>query len=110
MIAPDFLTLWNYRRDILKSQLLEKDAKGKMQLVAAELEFLLKSIKRSPKSYTLWYHRQWVIEIGLGYEREAIQEKEWKSKILEMELMLCNKMLQMDERNFHCWNYRLWVV
>jgi geranylgeranyl transferase type-2 subunit alpha len=95
MIASDFLTLWNYRRDILTAILASSELPAKMELVGKELEFLIKSIKRSPKSYTLWYHRQWIIELGLGYERETLgsESTEWKSKILEMELQLCNKML-----------------
>lgn len=74
------------------------------EFVARELDFLVKSIMRSPKSYTLWFHRQWVIERGLAEER--LRQKE-SSKILDNELRLCDKMLAMDERNFHCWNYRL---
>lgn len=75
-----------------------------------ELEFLVKGITKSPKSYTLWFHRQWVIEKGLQIEKLLIlssSDNSWKSRILETELKLCDKMLMMDERNFHCWNYRL---
>ena len=75
------------------------------EMVIKELDFLVKSIMKSPKSYTLWFHRQWIIEKGLNVERKLAPE--WKSRILETELKLCDKMLMMDERNFHCWNYRL---
>jgi geranylgeranyl transferase type-2 subunit alpha len=83
-------------------------------MVMKELDFLVKSIMKSPKSYTLWFHRQWIIERGLVIERELIpkadgkpDQQEWRSRILETEMKLCDKMLMMDERNFHCWNYRL---
>ena len=40
----------------------------KYELVMKELEMLVKGIMRSPKSYTLWFHRQWIIDIGLVIE------------------------------------------
>jgi hypothetical protein len=44
------------------------DSKAKLDLLKAELMMLIKAIKRSPKSYTLWYQRQWAIEVGLKEE------------------------------------------
>ncbi len=88
-----------------------KDECGKQyEMIGKELEFLVKGIMRSPKSYTLWFHRQWIIDRGLVIERKMLGDEkaaDWHSKILETELKLCDKMLMMDERNFHCWNYRL---
>lgn len=109
-MSPDFSTLWNYRREILVHLFateLHGKPEEKLNQVESELKFLVKGIMKSPKSYTLWFQRQWIIEKGLGFERDLKLDQ---SKIMEMELMLCNKMLKMDERNFHCWNYRLWVV
>ena len=49
---------------------------SKLVLLGKELEFLIKGIKRSPKSYTLWFHRQWVIELGITFEREQANTEE----------------------------------
>lgn len=80
-----------------------------MKMIGEELKFLVKGIMKSPKSYTLWFHRQWTLQKGLIFEKE-LPEIKMNSDILQNELLLCNKMLKQDERNFHCWNYKLWVI
>ena len=76
-LSPDFSTLWNYRREII-NHLFSLDTgsfatlEGKLGLIKSELTMLMKGIKQSPKSYTLWFHRQWIIEKGLHLERQAI--------------------------------------
>ena len=93
---PDFYSLWNYRREILEDEYSEKD----FDRSAGDRELSLSShaIQRNPKSYPAWHHRLWVgskVVGGIDYDEE---------------LRLCDKFLSVDQRNFHCWNYRREVV
>lgn len=56
-LSPDFTTLWNYRREILVYLFDKADLQKKLMMIADELKFLVKGIMKSPKSYTLWFHR-----------------------------------------------------
>lgn len=129
MMNPDCYTLWNYRREILIETLAEQglsneispsgiegetvfsglstpsgdalyfvsEAEGK---TIREQELLLtqQCIQKNPKSYPSWYHREWIVRrfqcIDQGHQ----------------ELELCNLFLKTDQRNFHCWNYRRFVI
>ncbi|RWS15486.1 geranylgeranyl transferase type-2 subunit alpha-like protein [Dinothrombium tinctorium] len=137
MTNPDVYTLWNYRREIIlefKSQVQckletetvetsknnsENDVKPKDDnsndlsddmnksksdetqnefeiLCENELELTSSCLLKNPKSYCVWHHRAWVLQ--------TMEKPNFKR-----EIMLCNQFLEMDERNFHCWDYRRFI-
>ena len=58
-----------------------------------------------PKSYSIWNHRKWVIIKSLEFK-----QIEYKKSLIYEDFKLCELMLTKDERNFHVWNYRMWLV
>ncbi|XP_030660017.1 geranylgeranyl transferase type-2 subunit alpha isoform X2 [Nomascus leucogenys] len=94
---PDFATLWNCRREVLQQLETQKSPEELAALVKAELGFLESCLRVNPKSYGTWHHRCWL----LG----RLPEPNWTR-----ELELCARFLEVDERNFHCWDYRRFVA
>ncbi|KAB0390503.1 hypothetical protein E2I00_017485, partial [Balaenoptera physalus] len=94
---PDFATLWNCRREVLQRLEVQKSPEELATLVKAELGFLESCLRVNPKSYGTWHHRCWL----LG----RLPEPNWAR-----ELELCARFLEVDERNFHCWDYRRFVA
>ncbi|KAL6107536.1 rabggta [Pungitius sinensis] len=94
---PDFGTLWNYRREILMHLETVKDEDEVQKIYEAELYFLESCLKVNPKSYGSWHHRGWV--------STRLPRPDWAR-----ELGLCDRCLSLDDRNFHCWDYRRMVV
>ncbi|KRY17447.1 Geranylgeranyl transferase type-2 subunit alpha [Trichinella patagoniensis] len=89
----DFVTIWNYRRQFLLSQPKGDELEKHFQ---EELNLTKDCLYDDPKSYCVWFHRSWV----LGHQSNPNFEKEF---------LLINEALKLDDRNFHCWDYRRFV-
>jgi hypothetical protein len=102
---PDYSSLWNYRKEILihrYPQVILPNNNADYQkvhlpdIVQKEMQLSQKAILKNPKSYGAWYHRIWILQ---RFEVDMNQEIE-----------LCNQFLTADQRNFHCWNYRRYLI
>ncbi|KAJ5078782.1 geranylgeranyl transferase type-2 subunit alpha [Anaeramoeba ignava] len=96
LINPDLYFVWNFRKEIIL--FLEKNPNEDLEeIYQKELLLIQKCLIKHPKSYFTWFQRKWITV--------RMNNCNWPH-----ELILCKKFLAVDERNFHCWNYRRFVV
>jgi len=96
--TTDNYTIWNFRRKIIDQIENLFPVEEKIELLKKELEWNRRLLERNHKSYSCWHHRRWTT-------KKLQTNMDW-----EGELNLCTFALNMDQRNFHCWNYRRFVV
>lgn len=98
---PELYTVWNYRRKIIINFVFKRkdavDDMRKHEVLIQELGFVLKKLKRFPKSYWIWNHRIWCLKLD--------NLSDWKT-----ELDLIETFLGVDARNFHVWAYRRLII
>lgn len=92
----DLSTMWIIRREIIEIRLptLSDDV---TEFCQNELALLERCLRSNPKAYCIWVHRQWIMD--------HTPNPNW-----DQEKRLCDLFLSYDERNFHCWDYRRYVV
>lgn len=98
-LNPEHVTAWSFRRHCLlalRSGSADKELSFD-KILQDELALTFASFQRSPKAYPIWEHRKWVLA--------NIFEADWQA-----ELKLLEKLLKLDGRNFHAWDYRRYVI
>ncbi|KAF9409582.1 hypothetical protein BGZ94_001905, partial [Podila epigama] len=96
--SPDYYTIWNVRRTILKEGFLDNaDEETANTIYTNELDFVQDNLRLNPKSYFMWNHRRWCLE--------NMKKPRW-----DKELGMVGKFLALDARNFHGWDYRRYII
>lgn len=116
---PEYYTVWNYRRIILREQITksrlsqstERQALGDDHVksisdwIVSDLQFIIPLLRKYPKCYWIWKYRLWLLN-----EATAVLPSDAAKKLWREELGLVNHMLNRDRRNFHGWGYRRIVI
>lgn len=98
LVNPDPLWAWGFRRKLL---LLNSEAEtgSLMPRVEDELELTTTCLLQNPKCYGAWLHRKWLCVNHPG------RRDFWLGEIDRT-----SSFLSKDERNFHCWNFRRFLL
>ena len=99
LVNPDPLSLWNHRRELILLEIEANKNETDGRILDEELALTQAALKRNPKAYAAWFHRKWILALFKP-----------GSDILQNELKLTAQFFALDERNFHCWNYRRFVI
>ncbi|KAI1382886.1 protein prenylyltransferase [Hypoxylon trugodes] len=83
----------------------EKDVEADAGVLQSEMAFIIPLLLEFPKCYWVWKYRRWLLEQANIRLPATNARKFW-----EAELALTSKMLAKDQRNFHAWGYRRYVV
>ena len=129
---PEYYTIWNHRRLVLQHVFATERQRGEAPshdveddmdsqaahkagmtlaqqeislLIKEDLQFLLPLLKQHPKCYWIWNHRSWLLKTASTHLPKHASLELWNC-----ELALVGKMLAIDSRNFHGWDYRRAVV
>ena len=105
ILMPDYPTLWSIRKILIEQYLPTIKDEEAMAFLLKEIKAILPIMMKNPKSYLLWYHRIWCLVKCI--EIEIKKETPLDKSVLIGEIGLCNKFFLKDDRNFHCWNYRV---
>lgn len=130
-VNPDPIYLWNHRREVLLSVLHSHASSDKgdnndvdeantkcKDFIQKEQILTQTALENNPKAYGAWFHRKWSIRQYILILSSSSSSSSTSTatvaatcrKLLEGELSLCAEFLKLDERNFHCWNYRRFIV
>ncbi|KIY66109.1 rab-protein geranylgeranyltransferase [Cylindrobasidium torrendii FP15055 ss-10] len=107
---PEFYTIWNYRRNIMLNGLFPSSTPEEINgLLVDDLAMTLRALKVHPKVYWIWNHRRWCLGI-IPQTPEGDDPVLWRRACWEQEMAVVEKMLDLDSRNYHAWNYRRFVL
>ncbi|ESK88315.1 rab-protein geranylgeranyltransferase [Moniliophthora roreri MCA 2997] len=108
----EFYTIWNYRRNILLHGIFPASTPAEINdLLLEDLSMTTTFLKMHPKIYWIWNHRRWCLEnVPDGPGTIGDDQIGWKKASWNKELLVVEKMLDADPRNFHAWSYRRYIL